>query len=117
MTYNPHDTLSDALDALDTGQDLDHYRHIIRGLNDFVPGCTCTSVKVEDPSDQIGYHWETDQTGCELHDPDLWEGAGDEPDQNDDFPMYLEYDGLWGASDFASDQAAAEQDRFESEGW
>lgn len=47
-------------------------------------------------------------------------GAGfpwsdDEPDINDDFPMSVEYDGLWGASDFAIEQAAQDEARYEAD--
>lgn len=41
--------------------------------------------------------------------------APEEPDVNDDFPMALEYNGMYGASDFAIEQAAQEYDRYESE--
>jgi hypothetical protein len=37
------------------------------------------------------------------------------PDVYDDFPMSLEYDGLWGASDFENDQASAREDEYERE--
>jgi hypothetical protein len=39
----------------------------------------------------------------------------DEPDFDDDFPMSVEYDGLWGVSDFDADRASAEQDALERE--
>lgn len=41
----------------------------------------------------------------------------EEPEVDDDFPMYLEYDGMWGASDFDNDRAAAEYEAYEREVW
>lgn len=38
----------------------------------------------------------------------------EETDVDDDFPMYVEYDGLWGGSDFAADEAAAREDAYEA---
>jgi hypothetical protein len=46
---------------------------------------------------------------------DLADEDTPEPDVDDDFPMSLEYDGLYGVSDFAADQAAREEEQFERE--
>lgn len=39
---------------------------------------------------------------------------GDEPDVSDDFPMSLEYDGLWGAPDYLVEETAQRESEFES---
>ena len=38
-----------------------------------------------------------------------------EPDTDDDFPMSLEYDGLWGAPDYLIEQSAQEEAGLERE--
>lgn len=41
--------------------------------------------------------------------------VGKEPDTDDSFPLYLEYDGLFGAPDYLVEQSAQEEDRYEAE--
>jgi DNA-directed RNA polymerase subunit RPC12/RpoP len=38
----------------------------------------------------------------------------DEPDMDDDFPMSVEYDGLYGAPDFIVEQSAQDEARYEA---
>jgi hypothetical protein len=74
-----------------------------------VCGCRFYSMGYEVKASQLFDYSTSDD--CPIHDPDY----EDEPEVDDDFPMYLEYDGLWGASDFENDQASAREDEYERE--
>ena len=64
------------------------------------------------------YLWADEQNLASRDDEDGEDdGDDDEPDVDDDFPMYLEYDGLYGASDFAIEQSAQDEDRYEAEAY
>jgi hypothetical protein len=47
---------------------------------------------------------------CDAYDKDLY----DEPEIDDDFPMSVEYDGLWGGSDFQDEITAQRETEFEA---
>lgn len=48
-------------------------------------------------------------------DEDEW--FDDDPPVNDDVPLSVEYDGLWGASDFLIEEAAQREAEYEYELW